>query len=323
MPILVVDDAKFSSAIIAKALRSGGFNDVRFTNNPLQALRSLEKRPARIVISDWLIPSMDGIELTQRVRAMEEGSEHRTYVILLTNREELPSIQAALEADVDDFLNKATLRTQLLPRVLVAARIVSRHNDLADDNRALLKRIRDFQTTDLIDSVTGLGNLKFTIERLEELLRQAKARSQVACLLAVGVNNLEAIEKQYGQSAIDELTSGIGARIRQLVRPMDILTHPTDTTFTVIMLQDDINNCTSLSFRRIFDNLYMHSFKTSEGYIPVVIGVSICAADKDSGFPDPEAFLQFAYDGLTRSFDTGMVTAQPFDASAQTRKPDA
>ena len=54
IPILVVDDAKFSSAIIAKALRGGGFSNVRFTNNPLQALRSLEKRPAQILIADSL-----------------------------------------------------------------------------------------------------------------------------------------------------------------------------------------------------------------------------------------------------------------------------
>ena len=100
MPILVVDDAKFSSAIIAKALRSGGFEDVRFTNNPLQALRSLEKRPARILICDWLMPSMDGVELTRRLRELEQGGDHRTWVILLTNREELPSIQAALDADM-------------------------------------------------------------------------------------------------------------------------------------------------------------------------------------------------------------------------------
>ena len=52
IPILVVDDAKFSSAIIAKALRSGGFSNVRFTNNPLQALRSIEKRPAQILIAE-------------------------------------------------------------------------------------------------------------------------------------------------------------------------------------------------------------------------------------------------------------------------------
>ena len=68
IPILVVDDAKFSSAIIAKALRSGGFANVRFTNNPLQALRSIEKRPAQILIADWLMPSMDGLELTRRIK---------------------------------------------------------------------------------------------------------------------------------------------------------------------------------------------------------------------------------------------------------------
>ena len=56
IPILVVDDAKFSSTIIAKALRGAGFTNVRFTNNPLQALRSLEKKPAQILIADWLMP---------------------------------------------------------------------------------------------------------------------------------------------------------------------------------------------------------------------------------------------------------------------------
>ena len=67
--------------------------------------------------------------------------------------------------------------------------------------------------------------------------------------------------------------------------------------------------------RRIFDNLYMHSFKTSEGYIPVVVGVSISAADASTGFPHPKHFMRHAYDGLTRSFDTGLITVQPFDPS--------
>ena len=82
-----------------------------------------------------------------------------------------------------------------------------------------------------------------------------------------------------------------------------------------ITLQPDIQNCTSQSFRRIFDNLYMHSFKTSEGYIPVVVGVSISAADTSTGFPHPKHFMRHAYDGLTRSFDTGLITVQPFDPS--------
>jgi hypothetical protein len=58
----------------------------------------------------------------------------------------------------------------------------------------------------------------------------------------------------------------------------------------------------------------MHSFKTSDGYIPVVVGVSICAADAETGFPQPKLFMRNAYDGLTRSFDTGLITIAPLDA---------
>ena len=109
IPILVVDDAKFSSAIIAKALRGGGFSNVRFTNNPLQALRSAEKRPAQILIADWLMPSMDGLELTRRIKKLDESIGHFTYVMLLTARDDIQAMNEAFKEGVDDFLNKANL----------------------------------------------------------------------------------------------------------------------------------------------------------------------------------------------------------------------
>ena len=313
IPILVVDDAKFSSAIIAKALRSGGFSNVRFTNNPLQALRSLEKRPAQILIADWLMPGMDGLELSRKVKKLDETNEHFTYVMLLTARDDFEALQEAFEQGVDDFLNKANLRAQLLPRVIAAQRIATRQNELLRTNKLLRKKIRELQTTDLVDPVTGLGNIKFTLERISDAIKQAETRGGAACLLLVGINNLNVIEEQYEQSIIDELMSGISAKVRQLVRPMDVVTRPEANMFAVITLQPDIQNCTSQSFRRIFDNLYMHSFKTSEGYIPVVVGVSISAADVRTGFPHPKHFMRHAYQGLTRSFDTGLITVQPFD----------
>lgn len=315
IPILVVDDAKFSSAIIAKTLRGGGFNNVRFTNNPLQALRSLEKRPAQILIADWLMPGMDGLELTRRVKSLDDASEHFTYVMLLTARDDMEAMNDAFDQGVDDFLNKANLRAQLLPRIVAAQRLASRQNQLLRTNRLLRKKIRELHTTDLVDPVTGLGNLKFTLERIGEAIRHAETRGGAACLLLVGINNLEIIRQQYEQSVVDELISSIGAKVRQLVRPLDVVTRPENNIFAVITLQPDIGNSTSQSFRRIFDNLYMRSFKTSEGFIPVVVGVSISAADSRTGFPHPKHLMRHAYEGLTRSFDTGLITAQPFDPS--------
>lgn len=313
IPILVVDDAKFSSTIIAKSLRNGGFTNVRFTNNPLQALRSLEKRPAQILIADWLMPGMDGLELGRRVKALDDANGHFTYVMLLTAREDMEAMNEAFDQGVDDFLNKANLRTQLLPRVIAAQRIASRQNELLRTNRLLRKKIRELQTTDLVDPVTGLGNLKFTLERIGDTIKHAETRGGAACLLLVGINNLSVIEEQYEQPIVDEVMSGMGVKVRQLVRPLDVVTRPDANVFAVITLQPDIQNCTSQSFRRIFDSLYMHSFETSEGYIPVVVGVSVSAADAQTGFPQPKNFIRHAYEGLTRSFDTGLITVQPFD----------
>src|SRR5690606_22247899 len=121
--------------------------------------------------------------------------------------------------------------------------------------------------------------------------RQAESRGGAACLLMVGISNLKVIREQYDTLVVDELMSSIGAKLRQLVRPLDLVTRPEPSQFTVITLQPDIQVCTSSSFRRIFDNLYMHSFKTSEGYIPVVVGVSICAADAKTGFPTAKEFM--------------------------------
>jgi sigma-B regulation protein RsbU (phosphoserine phosphatase) len=314
IPILVVDDAKFSSAIIAKVLRTGGFNNVRFTNNPLEALRSIEKRPAQIIIADWLMPAMDGLELTRRVKKLDEESGIFSYVLLMTARDDFEPLSRAFEGGVDDFLNKATLRTQLLPRIVAADRITRRQNELMKSNRKLRRKVKELQTTDLVDPVTGLGNLKFTMERVDATLKESHTRGGAACLLLVGVNNLEVIKAQYEQTSIDELMSGISAKIRQLVRPLDVVTRPETNIFAVSTLQDELNNCTSQSFRRIFDSLYMHSFRTSEGYIPVVVGVSITAADVTTSHPSAREFMDYAHHGLSKSFDTGIITVSPYNA---------
>jgi PleD family two-component response regulator len=91
------------------------------------------------------------------------------------------------------------------------------------------------------------------------------------------------------------------------VRPLDVIARPQANTFCVVTLQEDIDNCTSKTFQRIFDSLYMQSFKTSEGFVPVFVGIAISAADAATGFPEPKAFMRTCYDALTRSFDTGVI----------------
>ena len=323
IPILVVDDAKFSSAVISKTLNKGGFSNIRFTNNPLEALRSLEKQPADIVITNQDLPGMDGVEFTRRVRLLDDEATHRTHILLLAVEDSSNQIEDFLTNGVDELIQKINLRAELLPRVVAALNMAKRYNDLLNQNFALHRQITDLVATDVIDPVTGLGNLKFTTARVKDLLSQVASRGGAACLLLVGINNLATVRDQYDDQIVDELVSGFGAKVRNLVRPLDIVTRPEPHILAVSMLQPSLENCTSQSFRRIFDNLYMHSFKTSEGFIPVVVGVSICAADESTGLPEPIDLLRASYDTLLRSYDTGIITVSkytPEQADAHSQK---
>ena len=84
LSILVVDDAKFSSAMIGRALSQAGYQDLRFASSAAEAIKLLEQRPASVLLADWLMPEMNGLELTVQVRQFDEMAHHYTYVILLT-----------------------------------------------------------------------------------------------------------------------------------------------------------------------------------------------------------------------------------------------
>ena len=135
LSILVVDDAKFSSAMIGRALSQAGYQDVRFASSASEALQLLEQRPASVLLADWLMPEIDGLELTARVRQLDETADHYTYIILLTGKEGENVLGEAFDRGVDDFISKAAMNEQLVPRVYAADRLCNTLQRLLHDLR--------------------------------------------------------------------------------------------------------------------------------------------------------------------------------------------
>ncbi|MCK5791228.1 MAG: response regulator, partial [Ketobacter sp.] len=115
LPIMIVDDAKFSGAVIGRTLKAAGFKDIRTASSAQQGLAMLESRPVNVLIADWLMPEMDGLELTDQVRQQDEQNNHYTYVILLTARESVEALSEAFDRGVDDFIYKSDMTKQLIP----------------------------------------------------------------------------------------------------------------------------------------------------------------------------------------------------------------
>jgi diguanylate cyclase (GGDEF)-like protein len=307
LSILVVDDAKFSSAIINKTLTGEGFKDVRLAEHGKEALTLIRARPAHIVVVDWMMPEMDGLTLTREIRKHDEANSHFTYVVLLSAQDDEGALAEAFDAGVDDFVNKSAIRTELIPRFQAAVRLTTGYNAMLNNNKALAGNVAELRHTNTQDSVTGLGNDRSTIQNIVDTLRQVERRGGASCLLTLGIKNHDDLRRTYEQVVVDEVVKLTADRLRQLLRPLDTITRSDESAFCAIMHVAKLEDCSASSFRRIFEGLNLRSFKTAEGYIAVDIGLSITACHSDFGIPEPQEYLELGRQKLTEAYETGLI----------------
>nr|WP_120994556.1 response regulator [Stutzerimonas urumqiensis] len=279
LSILVVDDAKFSSAMIGRALSQAGYQDIRFASSAAGALAQLEERPASVLLADWLMPEMDGLELTARVRQLDEMTDHYTYIVLLTGREGDNILGEAFDHGVDDFISKSAINEQLVPRVFAADRLCGTLQRLLQEKRLLTQNIASLEQRNLVDPLTGLGNARYLAQKLADSLRQIEYRGSALCYLLIGINDAQTLRQRHGEAFYHELLHGIARRLQQLVRPLDVLTRLDDDRFALITLLDDLQECAPSSFKRLHEGLNLKAFKTSEGFVTVKAAISLVGLD--------------------------------------------
>lgn len=313
LSILVVDDAKFSSTMIGRTLSHAGYLDVRIANSATQALTLLEERPANVLLADWLMPEIDGLELTSRVRQFDEAQGHYTYIILLTGKEGSQAENEAFDHGVDDFINKAVMNEQLLPRVFAADRLCCTLQQLIQQNTLLRENIIGLEQRNLVDPLTGLGNLRYLNQRLQASLRQIESRGGAFALLLIGLEGIEALRKQYGQTLVDELRRCIAHRLQQLVRPLDVLVSLNDSHFAALAMLDSLQECSPSSFKRLHEGLNLKAFKTSEGFLTVKAGIALVGLDQPLPIT-PEQLLEHAKRRLPDALASGRVSAERLTA---------
>ena len=140
MNVLVADDDAISRLLISSALTKLG-HKVEEAVNGEQAWQLWEQGNHSLVLSDWMMPELDGLEFCRRIRASERSSF--TYLILLTARSGKTNYLDAMEAGIDDFISKPFDKDQLAARVRVATRILGLHESLRSTNAELENRVRE------------------------------------------------------------------------------------------------------------------------------------------------------------------------------------
>ncbi|WP_245956760.1 PP2C family protein-serine/threonine phosphatase [Edaphovirga cremea] len=141
--VLIVDDSKSYRYLMATSLTKWGFK-VCEAEDGEHALRQLEQQPVHIVISDWEMPVMNGVDLCRAIRSRDFG--HYIYVILVTARQSLEDMLTGMDAGADDFLSKPVNQSQLRARLHAAERVLLLENTLAARNEKISYAYRQIES---------------------------------------------------------------------------------------------------------------------------------------------------------------------------------
>lgn len=134
MRILIAEDDAVSRELLRHSIDSLGHEIVE-AGDGRTALEAFQKAPAEVVITDWMMPEMDGPTLCRRIREIK--TRHYVYVVFLTVLNNKTRYLEAMDAGADDFLNKPLDREQLAARLRVAQRILGLHREIGELRGAL------------------------------------------------------------------------------------------------------------------------------------------------------------------------------------------
>ncbi len=134
MKILIAEDEQATRMRLKRNIEKMGFQPT-VAENGVQAWELFQAGDFALVLTDWMMPEMDGLELVRRIRASQR--EAYTYVIMLTAKSETSEIVEGMEAGADDFVAKPFDRNELRVRVRAGERIVRLERTLAEHNRRM------------------------------------------------------------------------------------------------------------------------------------------------------------------------------------------
>lgn len=142
MEIIIVDDDPTTRLLLGSVLRKLGYEVVQATDG-LEAQEILRQRPISLILCDWNMSGMDGIELCRWIRSASFA--HYSYFILLTGRNDKRSLIEGMEAGADDFLVKPIDADELKVRLRAGERVLLLQQQLAERNRALESLNKELQ----------------------------------------------------------------------------------------------------------------------------------------------------------------------------------
>jgi two-component system chemotaxis response regulator CheY len=215
--VLVVDDERLARHLLRGFLTRDGYQVVEAVNGA-EALRVLQTQQIRFVITDWMMPELNGLELIRALR--RDGAAHLIYIILLTAKEHGSELVEAMDAGADDFIRKPFDREELRARVRAGERILQ-----------LTERLERQART---DPLTGLLNRRGLHEAIAEHMLDEDCGAGLGFVIA-DLDHFKRVNDTYGHACGDRVLTQTGALLRMGFEPGGLVARIGGEEFWVLL----------------------------------------------------------------------------------------
>ena len=256
LSIIVVDDLQFSREVVKSGLTKSGFNDIRTASSADEALFLLNQRRAHVVLADFWMPGMNGLEMTDLIRKWDENNDRYTGIVLITAEDTTSSIVVAFDRGVDDFISKSANQFELAARVFGAGRAAFQQNELRQKTRALSDHFMRIKQYSLQDPETSLPNKAQLENHLESLIEHTSSRGG-----GFGLGLVE-VTSEDNELRLGTLKT-ISNSLRLALRPMDLVSRLNANTFAISIYYNDPDQFNPEMFSRLTNNVKKHTLQNN------------------------------------------------------------
>lgn len=309
---LVVDDDAATRMTLQALLLRGGYQVTCAENGVVGMERALEFQP-QIMVVDWVMPEMNGLELTRTLRQTRMG--RNIYIIVLTSHEDEERLVEAFEAGVDDYMVKPLKPRVLEARLRAGQRLIRLQKDLEAEREEIRRYAaelgvsnRRLQEVALTDSLTGFPNRRYAMARIgQEWAIALRSERPLSCML-IDVDYFRQINETYGHDVADQVLEQTARAIRECMRAQDVVCRTGGDEFLIICPDTTLEQAMACAQRVCAG---VAAVPLQAGQLRLKSSISIGVAERLSPMPDADALLALADQALmgAKSAGRGRVRA--------------
>jgi len=254
LTVMAVEDDPVSLRLLRTHLEQNQFKVITAANGADALALALDQNP-HIVVTDWMMPEMDGVALIRNLRRTEIGQD--MYILLLTGREREEQVVEAFDAGADDFVAKPFSPKILLSRVLAGERLVRLQDKVARDRKCMERQVaqmavlgRKLRHTSVTDALTDLPNRRHALETLKkEFERRDPNRNGTVSVVMIDIDHFKQVNDQFGHDVGDAVLRQVSKLFKGLLRRGDTVCRLGGEEFVVLCPGSDLQGAAIVAER--------------------------------------------------------------------------